>query len=163
VVVTDFGKISLSTDNVRWSERPVSWNLSGLVKLAVSLGVLMLAECLAFFFVGLSMFHLEGNVPALQTFTFEILFYFAIFSLLGVRERDHFWRSRPSWTLAGVLGIEVLLSGVLATIGMPGLAALPIITTLAVVGYSFATALVLNDWVKVGLVKVFGVRAAHGE
>ena len=163
VVVTDFGKISLSTDNVRWSERPVSWNLNGLVKLAVSLGVLMLAECLAFFFVGLSMLHLEGNIPALQTFTFEILFYFAIFSLLGVRERDHFWRSRPSWTLAVVLGIEALLSGVLATIGMPGLAALPITTTLAVVGYSFATALVLNDWVKVGLVKAFRVRAAHGE
>ena len=36
-------------------------------------------------------------------------------------------------------------------------------TTLAVVGYSFATALVLNDWVKVGLAKAFGVRAAHGE
>ncbi len=163
VVVTDFGKISLSTDNVRWSERPVRWNLSGLVKLAVGLGVLMLIECLAFFFVGLRIFRLQGNIPALQTFTFEILFYFAIFSLLGVRERDHFWRSKPSWTLAGVLGIEALLSGVFATIGMPGLAALPITTTLAVVGYSFATALVLNDWVKVGLVKAFGVRAAHGE
>lgn len=161
VVVTDFGKIALSTDNVRWSERPVGWNLSGLVKVAVSLGVLMLAECLAFFYAGLSMFDLGSNIPALQTFTFELLFYFAIFSLLSVRERDHFWHSRPSRALAGILGGEALLSGIFATIGMPGLAALPITTTLAVVGYSLATALILNDWAKVWLVRVCGVRDAR--
>ena len=163
VVVTDFGKIALSTDNVRWSERPVHWNLGGLVKLAVGLGVLMLAECLAFFFVGIRIFHLEGNIPALQTFTFEILFYFAIFSLLSARERGHFWHSRPSRTLVAVLATEGLVSGIFATVGMPGLAALPLTTTLAVVGYSFAAALVLNDWVKVGLVKALGLRAPRGK
>ncbi len=163
VVVTDFGKIALSTDNVRWSERPVSWNLSGPVKLAVGLGVVMLAECLAFFFVGIRIFHLEGNITALQTFTFEILFYFAIFSLLSARERGHFWHSRPSRTLVAVLGVEGLVSGIFATVGMPGLAALPVTTTLAVVGYSFAAALVLNDLVKVGLVKALGLRAPQGK
>jgi len=160
VVVTDFGKIALSTDNVRGSQRPVRWDLGGLVKLAVGLGVLMLAECLAFLFVGLRVFHLEGNIPALQTFTFEVLFYFALFSLLCVRERDHFWRSRPSRTLVVVLGIEGVASGILATVGLPGLTALPITQTLCVVAYSFATALVLNDWVKVGLLKRLGIRSA---
>jgi H+-transporting ATPase len=158
VVVTDFGKIALSTDNVRWSERPVRWNLGGWVKLSVGIGVLMLVESLAFFFAGSKVFHLEGNLPALQTFTFEILFYFAIFSPLSVRERGHFWHSRPSRTLIATLGVEGLVSGIFATVGMPGLTALPIAQTLCVIGYSFAAALVLNDWAKVGLMKALGMR-----
>jgi magnesium-transporting ATPase (P-type) len=160
VVLTDFGKISLSTDNVRGAERPVSWNLAALVKLAVALGTLMLAEALGFFFVALQAFHLEGNIPALQTFTFEILFFFAIFSILSVRERSHFWRSRPSRMLVGVLAAEGLVSAILATVGVPGLAPLPILHTLVVVGYSVATALVLNDWVKVALARRLGIAPA---
>jgi H+-transporting ATPase len=119
--------------------------------------VLMLAECLAFFFVALKVFHLAGNIPALQTLTFEILFFFAIFSLLSVRERRHFWRSRPSRMLIAILGIEGLSSVLFATLGMPGLAPVPIAHTLIVVAYSFATALVLNDWVKVGLLRSLGM------
>ncbi len=38
IFLTDFVTLSLSTDNVRYSEKPDSWNITGLVKVAVCLG-----------------------------------------------------------------------------------------------------------------------------
>jgi len=42
--LTDFVTLSISSDNVRYSEHPDSWNITGLVKVALSLGILVIAE-----------------------------------------------------------------------------------------------------------------------
>ncbi|MEM3462365.1 MAG: HAD-IC family P-type ATPase [Candidatus Bathyarchaeia archaeon] len=42
--MTDFMKISLSTDNERWPKKPAIWNISSLVKVAVMLGSMMVLE-----------------------------------------------------------------------------------------------------------------------
>ncbi len=157
VFMTDFGKISLSTDNVRWSRKPETWNVKSLAKVAVILGLLMIPEALGLLFIGMKGFHLETNLPALQTFSFETLFFFAIFSLFAVRERGRFWDSRPSRMLLTVLSAEGILTAVAATVGLPGLSAVPVWQTLCVVAYSFAFSLVANDWVKYKLVKRFGL------
>ena len=47
VFMTDFVKIALATDRARPSERPETWNIGPLVKVAVVLGLLMLVEALA--------------------------------------------------------------------------------------------------------------------
>jgi len=99
VFMTDFVKIALSTDRVRPSQKPESWNIAPLVTLAVLLGLLMLVEALGLLFAGWHVFHLDTNEGQLQTFTFESLLFFALFSIMSIRERHAWWTSRPSKTL----------------------------------------------------------------
>ena len=157
VFMTDFAKISLSTDNVRGSGKPETWNLAGLVTVASVLGVLMIAESVGLYFIGVTWLGLGGDAQALSTFGFEIMIYFAIFSLFAVRERRHFWSSRPSWTLLGVLLLDAIVAAVLASVGIPGMKPVPLTTTLAVAGYALVFSLVVNDWAKYLLVRKMGV------
>ncbi|MGA9347986.1 MAG: plasma-membrane proton-efflux P-type ATPase [Anaerolineae bacterium] len=157
VFMTDFAKISLSTDNVRWSKKPETWNVTGLAKIAVILGVLMVVESFGLLYIGLRYFGLGTNDQVLQTFTFEILLYFAIFSLFAVRERRRFWNSMPSKTLLTVLLLDAIMAMIIATVGIPGLQPIPFVQTLSVIAYAFIFSLVVNDWVKFVLVKRTGV------
>jgi len=117
VFMTDFVKIALSVDRVRPSPTPESWKIGGLVEVAVVLGLLMLAEALGLLAVGSRLFDLGGT--RIHTFSFLTLLFFALFSLLSLRERRAFWRSRPSW----VLGLAVAANGLVGlAIGLLGLA-----------------------------------------
>jgi H+-transporting ATPase len=158
VFMTDFGKISLSTDNVRWSKEPERWDVRSLAKVAVILGLLMIPEALGLLFIGMRAFHLGANDLVLQTFSFEILFYFAIFSLFAVRERGRFWHSMPSKMLLAVLAAEGIITAIVATVGVPGLSPVSLGQTLCAIAYSFVFALVVNDWVKHELVRRLGLR-----
>jgi H+-transporting ATPase len=158
VFMTDFAKISLSTDRVHGSKKPETWNIAGLVTVAMILGVLMIAESIGLFFIGSQYLGLSGDIDALNTFGFEIMIYFAIFSLFVVRERRHFWSSRPSWTLLGVLLLDAVIAAILATFGIPGMKPIPFATTLIVIAYSFVFSLFVNDLVKYIMVRRMGVR-----
>lgn len=158
VFMTDFAKISLSTDNVRGSRMPETWNITGLVTIAMILGILMIAESVGLFFIGSTYLGLSADIQALNTFGFEIMIYFAIFSLFVVRERRHFWNSRPSWTLLGALLLDAIIAAILATFGVFGMKPIPFTTTLIVIGYSFFFSLFINDLVKYILVRRLGVR-----
>jgi H+-transporting ATPase len=158
VFMTDFAKISLSTDNVRGSRKPETWSIGGLVTVAVILGVLMIAESVGLYFIGSRYLGLSNDIQALNTFGFEIMIYFAIFSLFVVRERRHFWNSRPSWTLLAALLLDAIVAAALATFGVFGMKPIPFTITLFVVGYSFFFSLFINDLVKYVLVRRLGVR-----
>jgi H+-transporting ATPase len=158
VFMTDFAKISLSTDRVHGSKKPETWNRAGLVTMAMVLGVLMLVEAIGLFFIGSRYLGLSGDIQVLNTFGFEIMIYFAIFSLFVVRERRHFWSSRPSWTLLGVLLLDAVIAATLATLGIPGMKAIPFAVTLIVIAYSFIFSLFVNDLVKYLMVRRMGVR-----
>lgn len=158
VFMTDFAKIALSTDRVRGSKKPETWNIGGLVTMAMILGVLMVAESVGLFFIGSRYLGLSGDIQALNTFGFEIMIYFAIFSLFVVRERRHFWSSRPSWTLLGVLLLDAVIAAILATLGIPGMKPIPIVITLIVIAYSLIFSLFFNDLVKYIMVRKLGAR-----
>lgn len=158
VFMTDFAKISLSTDNVRGSRMPETWNIMGLVTIAIVLGVLMIVESVGLFFIGSRYLGLSADIQALNTFGFEIMIYFAIFSLFVVRERRHFWSSRPSWTLLGALLVDAIIAAILATFGVFGMKHIPFTSTLVVIAYSFFFSLFINDLVKYLLVRRLGVR-----
>ena len=158
VFMTDFAKISLATDNVRGSRKPETWRIGGLVTVAVVLGVLMIAESVGLYFIGSRYLGFSDDIQALNTFGFEIMIYFAIFSLFVVRERRHFWNSRPSWTLLAALLLDAIIAAVLATFGVFGMKAIPFAITLFVIGYSFFFSLFVNDLVKYVLVRRLGVR-----
>jgi H+-transporting ATPase len=156
--MTDFVKISLATDNERWSREPDTWNITGLVKISVILSLLVIVESFGLLYVGFNYFHLAPNDQALYTFTFEILFYSAIFLVFNVREREHFWNSMPSKTLLTVIILSAIAATIVSTVGIPGLKALPLTETLFVIFYSLTYSLILNDLVKLILVKKTGLR-----
>ncbi len=156
--LTDFVKISISTDNFRWSQKPDTWNIKGAVKASMVLGVAVTVESFALLHVVLSWFQIPLNDPALYTFTFEILFYSATFLIFNVRERRHFWDSMPSKTLLISNVASILIATVIATTGMPGLTPVALWQTLLVLAFSALFAFVINDSVKYVMVEKAGIR-----
>jgi len=153
VFMTDFAKISLATDNVRSSQKPETWNIGGFITVSVVLGVAMVAETLLLLWIGWSQFGLATNDNALYTFSFLMLLYFAVFSVLSARERCWFWASLPSRTFLSALAADTLTGTVLTFVGLPGLSPLPWWQTLAIFAYALVSCLVVNDAIKVAMIK----------
>jgi len=156
--LTDFVKISLSTDNVRPSREPDAWDITGLVKVALALSSLMVVESFGLLFIGFKYLDLMTNDQSLYAFTFQILNYSAIFSVFNVRERRHFWNSLPSKTLLTSLIADIIVATIISTVGIPGLKTMPLIQTLSVIVYFFIFSLIINDLIKFILVKKTGVK-----
>ena len=151
--MTDFAKIALSTDHVRASKKPETWNIGGFVIVSVTLGVAMVAETLLLLRIGWSRFGLAINDSALYTFSFLTLLYFAVFSVVSARERRWFWATMPSKTLIAALVADALTGTFLTRVGLSGLKPLPWSQTLAIFGYALVSCLVVNDGVKVAMIK----------
>jgi H+-transporting ATPase len=152
VFMTDFAKIALATDDVRWSRKPETWNIGNFIAVSVVLGMMMVAEALFLLYIAWSRFGLAMNDGALYTFSFQTLLYFAVFSIVSARERQWFWATMPSKTLIIALVLDALVGTVLTNVGLPGLTPLPWWQTLAVFGYAMVSCLVVNDAVKVGMI-----------
>jgi len=153
VFMTDFAKISLATDNVRPSRKPETWNIGGFITVSVVLGVAMVVETLLLLWVGWSYFDLATDNNALYTFSFLMLLYFAVFSVVSARERHWFWATMPSKTFLFALFVDALTGSLLMFVGLPGLKPLPWWQMLAVFIYAVVACLGLNDVLKVVLIK----------
>ncbi|MCL4429146.1 MAG: plasma-membrane proton-efflux P-type ATPase, partial [Chloroflexi bacterium] len=92
----DFVSMSISTDNVRSSLKPDTFDMRRLFGVSGSLGILMTIESAIFAVPALSYFGLMGNVDEIYTFGFAYLNLAGVFTLMIVRERNHFWNSKPS-------------------------------------------------------------------
>jgi magnesium-transporting ATPase (P-type) len=151
VFMTDFVKIALSTDRVRPSHRPESWNIGPLVKGAVLLGLLMLVEALALLAIGWDRFGLSADAGRCQTFTFLTLLFFALFSIVSVRERRPFWASRPSWPLATALAADACLGVMIGLYGLGELRPLAPAQIAIIIMYALVCTLSVNDRAKLAL------------
>jgi H+-transporting ATPase len=151
--MTDFAKIALATDHVRSSKKPETWNIGGFITVSVILGVAMVAEALLFLWFGWSRFGLATHDNALYTFSFLLLLYFAVFSVVSARERHWFWTTLPSRTLMGALLADTITGTILTRVGLPGLLPLPWSQTSAIFAYALVACLVVNDTVKVLMIK----------
>lgn len=152
VFMTDFVKIALSTDRVRPSQRPESWNIGPLVRIAAFLGLLMLAEALGLLAIGWHRFGLATSDGRMQTFTFQTLLFFALFSLISIRERRAFWASPPSTVLAIALFADACAGILIGLYGLAEMRPLPFGQSLFIVGYAIVCSLGVNDLVKTVLV-----------
>jgi magnesium-transporting ATPase (P-type) len=153
VFMTDFAKIALATDNVRPSRKPENWNIGGYVSVAVVLGVAMVLEALMFVYFSWSRFGLSRNDHALYTFSFLLLLYMAVFSIVSARERGWFWKTMPSKTLWISLTADAITGTVLTRVGIPDLTPLPWSQTLSIFAYAMFVCLIVNDAVKVSMIK----------
>jgi H+-transporting ATPase len=159
VFLTDFVKIALSTDRIEGSKRPETWNLTAPVTVGIVIGLLMLAEALAVLALGWRLFGLGANDAALQTFSFQLLFYFALFSIVSIRERRPFWSSRPSGVLTMALLFDAVAGTGLCMVGIPGLMPLGWNQTIMVLASATFCSLAINDVIKAALFKRAGAPA----
>jgi H+-transporting ATPase len=151
--MTDFAKVALATDHVRPSKKPETWSIGGFVVVAVVLGTVMVAEALFLLYIGWSRFGLSANDNALYTFSFLTLLYLAVFSIVSARERRWFLSTMPSRTLIAALAADALTGTILTRVGIPGLAPLPWGQVLAILGYAMVSCLIVNDAIKVIMIK----------
>jgi H+-transporting ATPase len=115
MITGDFLGMSLTTDNVQPSPAPNSWRIG---KLTIA-GALM-AACLLAFFVGvlaIGKTALGLRIDALRTLTFVALVFGGEATLYAIRDRRHFWGSRPSLWLAVSSLADILIASSLAISG----------------------------------------------
>jgi magnesium-transporting ATPase (P-type) len=153
VFMTDFAKISLATDNVRPSQKPETWEIGGFIAVSVVLGVLMVAEALLLLWIGWTRWGLASDDNALYTFSFLTLLYLAALSIVSARERRWFWATMPSRTLIAAVMGEVLIGTGLTYVELPKLLPLPWSQSLEILAYVCICCLVVNDIVKVVLIR----------
>nr|WP_321353291.1 plasma-membrane proton-efflux P-type ATPase [uncultured Methanoregula sp.] len=151
--VIDFVTLSLATDNVRGSKKPDTWDVSDLVKSSLYLGVLVVLESLATLFIGLGHLGLAKDPESIQTFSFAILFYFGLFTVFVVREREHFWNSCPSKSLFFITLADIIVVTGLISVGIPGLKPIPITDTITIIGLSAFFSFAVNDFIKYYLLR----------
>ncbi len=151
----DFVSMSISTDNVRSSLKPDTFDMRRLFGVSGSLGILMTIESAIFAVPALSYFGLIGNVEKIYTFGFAYLNLSGVSTLMIVRERNHFWNSRPSKFLSTTVLAEVLFVIAISIFGVLELAPLGYVPVLAILGYTLLTTFLINDLIKVYLIRKF--------
>jgi len=92
---------------------------------------------------------LRPGERTLNTFSFLSLFFFAIFSLFVVRQDGHFWQSRPSATLGGVIAADTIIASMIGVFGLSDLPGIGWPILLFIVAYSLLFSLGVNDFFKV--------------
>lgn len=153
VFMTDFVKIALATDRVHPSRTPETWNIAPLVGVAIILGLLMLVEALGLLAFGWNRLALSNGDGRLQTFTFQVLLFFALFSIVSIRERRLFWASRPSKTFATAIAADALAGILVGTFGLGDLRPLPPADSAMIVACAGVLVLGPNDLIKAVLTK----------
>lgn len=147
LLANDFATMSIATDNVRASSKPDRWHISAMLVLALSLGIPLLLLTLSIFWVGRDILHLP--LAQLQTLSFITLVFSAQGMVYLVRERQHFWTSRPGRWLMLASSVAVLCTILLATMGilMRPLSLWVVLATLGAVLLSLVALDLIKVWV----------------
>lgn len=115
VFANDFVTMSLATDRVASTGNPNVWNVKRITVASLILGLLLIVEGLITVAVGRWYFHLA--LAPLQSLVMLMLVFTSQFKILIVRERRHFWSSRPGKTLLVSAALTVAAFAVLGVYG----------------------------------------------
>jgi H+-transporting ATPase len=150
----DFVTMSIAADRVSFGLTPDRWNVRPLVAAALGVAVCLLLFSFGIAWAGLKILRLP--LAPLQTLVFVWLVVSGQATVYLVRERRHFWRTRPSpWLLASTAG-DLIGVSLLAIRGWL-MAPIPplIVTALLAVALFYVVA---ADQVKVPLFRACGLR-----
>jgi len=148
MITGDFLAMSLTTDRVRPSKMPNSWQIGKITGAGVILGICFLAFSTAILAVGKFEFHL--SVEALQTLCVVGIVFGGQATLYVLRGRQHLWGLRPSVWLVLSSAADVLIISTLAVSGI-AMAPLPV----AVIACEFAAAIAFGTLLDVVKIPVF--------
>jgi H+-transporting ATPase len=141
MVAGDFLAMSLTTDHVRPSSTPNVWRVGRLTMAGVVLGLCLLAFCTGV--LALGQYGLGLGIGALRTLAFLVLVFGGQATLYAIRERRHFWGTRPSLMLALSSIADVLVASTLAVNGI-AMTRLPVSLVAAVAAAAFVFSFVLD-------------------
>jgi H+-transporting ATPase len=145
MITGDFLGMSVTTDNVRQSEKPNSWQIGKLTLACSVLGCCLLGFCTAVLVVG--KYRLGFDIGKIQTLAMIALVFGGEATLYSIRERRRLWSSRPgAWVIFASIGDILIIS----TVAVLGIAMHPL--PIAIVAYTLCAALLfafLLDFVKV--------------
>jgi H+-transporting ATPase len=145
LVTGDFLTMSLTTDRVRASETPNSWQIGRITGAAVVLGAGLLLFCVGILAVGI--FELHLGVDALRTLAVVAIVYGSQATVYAIRDHRHFWGLRPTlWLmLSSVMDVSII-----SALAWRGVMMTPI--PAAVLGCEFGAA--VGFWVLLSVVKI---------
>jgi H+-transporting ATPase len=145
MITGDFLSMSLTTDRVRPSKMPNSWQIGRITIAGVILGVCFLAFSTAILAIG--KFELHLNIEALRTLTVVGIVFGSQATTYVIRGRQQLWGLRPGLWLVLSSVADVFIISTLAVYGI-GMAPL----SLAIVACEFAAAIAFGlvvDMVKI--------------
>lgn len=134
--LNDFLTMAISTDRMDVSPNPNHWNTQGILRAGLAFALGRLAFSLGVFLWGY--YRLNLDMPHLQSLTFFTTILTSQAGVYLLRERQHFWHSRPSRFLLGssVFGLSVTTllcwNGLLVTALRP-----LVLMTVAVAGLAY--------------------------
>jgi H+-transporting ATPase len=148
MITGDFLAMSLTTDRVRPSKMPNSWQIGRITGAGVILGICFLAFSTAILAVGKFQLHL--GIEALRTLCVVGIVFGSQVTTYVIRGRQHLWGLRPSVWLVLSSVADVLIISMLAALGI-AMAPLPI----AVIACELAAAIVFGVLLDVAKIPVF--------
>ncbi len=153
LLANDFVTMSLAVDHARPSPRPERWQVPALVSASLALALVVLAESFLDLWLARGVFGLTWHQT--QTLIFLMLVFSGQATVYVVRERDHFWRSRPvRWLLAATTADTVVVSA----LAIGGVLMTPVAVGYVVLMLAIAAAFMfVMDPVKVAALRRFGL------
>jgi H+-transporting ATPase len=148
MITGDFLAMSLTTDRVRPSKTPNTWQVGRITIAGAILGVCFLAFSTAILAVG--RFELRLGIDALRTLSAVGIVFGSQATIYVIRGRQHLWGSRPSLILVLSSVADVLI---ISTLAICGIAMAPL--ALWVVACEFAAAIVFGLFLDVVKIPVF--------
>jgi H+-transporting ATPase len=148
MITGDFLSMSLTTDRVRPSKMPNSWQIGSITIAGVVLGACFLAFSTAILAVG--RFELHLGIDALRTLSVVGIVFGSQATTYVIRGRQHLWGLRPSVWLVLSSVADVLIISTLAVSGI-AMAPLPAV----VIAGEFAAAIAFGAFLDVVKIPVF--------
>jgi H+-transporting ATPase len=137
MITGDFLAMSLTTDRVRPSTMPNSWQIGRITLASAIVGGCFLAFCVAVLAVG--KFQLRLGIAALQTLSVVAIVYGCQATIYAIRERRHLLGLRPTIWLVSSSIADILI---ISTMAIRGIAMAPL--PVSVLACEFAAAIVFG-------------------
>jgi len=151
IFANDFVTMSLATDKVSFSPKPNRWNIRSLVIIGLILSTAWLLFSFGVLLVG--QYILKLPLAQLQTLVFVMLVFSGQANVYLVRERHHFWHSRPSRWLAFGTTVDVIIVSWFAAQGLL-MSAIDFGLIVGLLGATIVFMIVL-DFLKIGVFQHF--------
>jgi H+-transporting ATPase len=115
MITGDFLGMSLTTDNVRGSPKPNTWQIGHLTVAGLVMGLGELVFCTAVLVFGA--YHMGYDIGSLRTLAFVVIVFGNQATTYNNRERSRLWASRPSLWLAVSSVVDIGIASTLAVGG----------------------------------------------
>ncbi len=150
-ILNDIPIMTISYDNVRYQNEPLTWNMKRLLLIATFLGIIGVVSSFLILFIGLNVFHLSPIL--LQSFIYLKLSVAGHLTIFVARTKGPFWSIKPK----KILFIAIIVTQLIATlITVYGLLLPAMGWGLAIFVWVYALGFfVITDFLKVGLYKLF--------